>query len=292
MTTLVASSPLHLSIGLVTVARHRRDHLAQQFRSIAHQTIAPTRHVVVDLGGEPIGPIADAAGLDVTIVDAGPVDGPIPLAAARNSGAIAVGTDVIIFLDVDCLAVPTLVEDYGRRASVQPGLWCGPVGYLPDMPSDEYWTDDGTLRTDALALRARHRSGRPGFGQSDHLVSRWDMFWSLSFALDAGTWARIGGFDERFVGYGAEDTDFGVRARRAGVELWFTGSAGAFHQHHPVSRPPVEHLDDICRNATMFRSKWGRWPMVGWLREFAALGLIEWEETSSQIRREHDAPLT
>jgi hypothetical protein len=28
------------------------------------------------------------------------------------------------------------------------------------------------------------------------------LFWSLSFAVTATTWRRIGGFDEEFVGYG------------------------------------------------------------------------------------------
>ena len=35
------------------------------------------------------------------------------------------------------------------------------------------------------------------------------LFWSLSFALDAGDWDALGGFCEDYVGYGGEDTDFG-----------------------------------------------------------------------------------
>ncbi len=272
------------SIGIVTVARDRREHLAQQFRSIAQQSTPPSRHVVVDLGGDPIGPIADNTGVDVTVVH-GPRNGPVPIAAARNLGASAVATDVMVFLDVDCLCAPHLVDDYVRRAGVHPGLWCGPVGYLPEMSPQSYWAPHGSLRTDALALRSEYHTGRPSIGQSDHRVADWDMFWSLSFAVDVGTWERIGGFDERFVGYGAEDTDFAFNARRVGVELWHTGAAQTFHQHHPVSRPPIEHLDDICRNATRFHDKWGTWPMLGWLRAFADMGAIEWDEAGSTLKR-------
>jgi GT2 family glycosyltransferase len=105
---------------------------------------------------------------------------------------------------------------------------------------------------------------------------RVELFWSLAFAVTPATHERIGGFDEGYEGYGAEDTDYAFRARRAGVGLAWVGGAWAHHQHHPVSDPPVEHLHDIVRNARRFHAAWGRWPMEGWLRAFADLGLVEW----------------
>jgi N-acetylglucosaminyl-diphospho-decaprenol L-rhamnosyltransferase len=50
--------------------------------------------------------------------------------------------------------------------------------------------------------------------------------------------------------------------------------AAAFHQHHAVSSPPVEHVDDILRNAALFHDRWGDWPMTGWLAAFEELGLV------------------
>ena len=47
------------------------------------------------------------------------------------------------------------------------------------------------------------------------------------------------------VGYGAEDTDLGQRFRALGLGLGWVGDAPAYHQHHPVSDPPVEHVADI-----------------------------------------------
>ena len=52
------------------------------------------------------------------------------------------------------------------------------------------------------------------------------------------------------------------------------GAARAFHQWHPVSRPPVEHVDDILRNAGIYRSRWGTTPMLGWLEAFEERGLV------------------
>jgi hypothetical protein len=85
---------------------------------------------------------------------------------------------------------------------------------------------------------------------------------------------RLGGFDEAYVGYGAEDTDLAFRARDAGVPLLFTASTVAFHQHHPIYDPPLQHFSDIVANANRFRQRHGIWPMDGWLQAFAAMGLI------------------
>jgi hypothetical protein len=55
----------------------------------------------------------------------------------------------------------------------------------------------------------------------------------------------------------------------------WVGGAVAFQQHHSISDPPVEHLDDIIRNANIFHQCWRWWPMEGWLRAFADRGLFD-----------------
>jgi hypothetical protein len=56
--------------------------------------------------------------------------------------------------------------------------------------------------------------------------------------------------------------------------MGWIGDARAYHQWHPVSRPPVEHLDDIVRNAEIYRARWGTTPMLGWLEAFEDRGLV------------------
>ena len=53
------------------------------------------------------------------------------------------------------------------------------------------------------------------------------------------------------------------------MKLCWVGGAWAFHQHHPTATPPAQHLHDILRNATLFKRRWGWWPMTGWLDAFA-----------------------
>ena len=100
------------------------------------------------------------------------------------------------------------------------------------------------------------------------------LFWTLSFAVTAATWRRVGGFCEDYVGYGGEDTDYGQLARRAGVELC-VGRRRLGLSPAPPDRDArrSSHLDDILRNAALFHRRWGWWPMGGWLEAFAERGL-------------------
>jgi len=168
---------------------------------------------------------------------------------------------------VDCLADDELLASYerfGRDPVLAGELLCGAVTYLPADAGD----DPAELRR-----RRNPHPARPDPAPGQVLAGDHQLFWSLSFALSSSTWQRIGGFHQAYLGYGAEDTDFGQLARRAGVGLSWVGGADAFHQFHATSSPPVQHLEDILRNGEIFVGRWGWWPMVGWLEQFEELGL-------------------
>lgn len=264
------------TVGVVTIAHGRRRHLDAQAASIAVQTRRPDRYVLVDMGGPDPSAIMRRHVTDVIIVEDHGSAEHLALARARNLGYGTADTDITIFLDVDCVATPTLVADYLRSAAHLPGVYAGPVGYLP--PGDHDLTDAA-----AMTVMADHQAGRPRPGQRRRRAPGHEMFWSLSFAIDHASWSRIGGFDERFIGYGGEDTDFARTAIDRNVPIWFCGTAQAFHQYHPTTTPPVQHFDAICRNATTYFDKWREWPMSGWLRAFADASLIQWDPDSSAI---------
>ncbi len=266
-------------VAVVTIVRDRRDHLARQREWLARHPDS-VRHVIVDMGGEPI-----SAASDTRVVDFQVSPGtPLPLAAARNLGARHADAEILIFLDVDCIPTPGLVPAYERSVRRSGGVRSGPVGYLPPSQEVREWEVDELVRV------SRFHDGRPRIEQRSTIAPSPDMFWSLSFALTSTTFSAVGGFDESFDGYGGEDTDFARAVAETGVDLWFDGDAVAFHQHHAISNPPVEHLADIMRNATRFHEKWGAWPMAGWLKAFCDLGLIEWNPTSTEIVRCPPAP--
>ncbi|WP_091227210.1 galactosyltransferase-related protein [Microbacterium sp. 3J1] len=194
--------------------------------------------------------------------------------AARNAAAevaLARHADLLVFLDVDCLPGPGLLERYVDAARSHPdGLLCGPVTYLRSVQRPSSPDDLGSL---TRPHAARPNPAADAVDTAD--PADVDLFWSLSFAVTPQTWTRLGGFDERYEGYGAEDTDLSRRARSLGIPLHWVGGAHAYHQWHPAGTPPWRHLDDILRNGSLFAERWGEWPMGGWIEEFVRAGAVE-----------------
>ena len=267
-----------MRVGVATIQRGRIAHLRRQAHGVAALMDAPERYLVVSMDTEP----AVAPGADVVHLPVEPGD-PLPLAAARNRAIDELSDlDLVVLLDVDCIPGAGLVPRYAAAAATDAGdgLLAGPVGRLGPIPAVRPRPTLAELASARLAT-----GGRPVPEDGEVLrEERVELFWSLSFAVRPEVHARIGGFDEGYAGYGAEDTDYAFRAREAGVPLHWAGGAWAYHQHHPVSHPPREHLADIVRNASRFRERWGRWPMEGWLRAFADEGLIDWDPDGTTLR--------
>jgi N-acetylglucosaminyl-diphospho-decaprenol L-rhamnosyltransferase len=279
------------SVAVITIAHGRHHHLAEQGRALARSTVTPDQYIVVAMHDRGVESVVSAGGTDARVIHHPPLatanaaDKPapeLPLAAARNAGAAAAraaGADVLIFLDVDCMPAPDLIAAYRSAAideATRNDLLCGPVAYLPPPPDGGY--DLETL--DELARRMRTRPD-PDPGT---VLRGGDpaLFWSLSFALTTATWQRIGGFCEQYVGYGGEDTDFAQEAAARGIGLAWVGGARAHHQYHATTSPPVQHLEAILRNATIFHQRWGWWPMEGWLEAFEAKGLVGRDPTGQR----------
>lgn len=260
------------TVALVTVVHGRHDHLRGQLDGLRRQTRAPDLLVVVAMDDPEVPAVVAEGPPPAREVHHAPLarrDGRLPLAAARNLGvatAVAAGAEHLVLLDVDCVPGPTLVEQYSAQltrtgGSDGPVVLCGCVAYERD-PAEG-------------AQSPAHHPARPELpADALRVVDDMTLFWSLSFAVSARDFGLVGGFDERYSGYGAEDTDFGQRLARARGRLLFVGGAGAVHQYHPSPNPPVQHVSDIVANASVFAATWGWWPMEGWLEQFRALGLV------------------
>jgi GT2 family glycosyltransferase len=268
--------------AVVTIAHGRHEHLRGQGWGLLQQTRPADVYVVVAMGDPDIPAVAREQHPAAVTVDLPASTTDLPLAEARNAGAraaVEAGADVLVFLDVDCIPEPSTVERYAEVLSAErgpaPAVACGEVRYLPavDHPAN--------YRTPGLASSSEPHPARTAPARASVVAGDdFRLFWSLSFAVTATDWQALDGFDETYVGYGAEDTDFGQRLAAAGGELLWVGGAAAYHQHHASEVPPVRHLHSIVRNANVFRDRWGWFPMEGWLAEFAARGLAQWDGTT------------
>ena len=261
-----------MKTAVVTAVRGRTAHLRKQLEGLDRSATPTDLHVVVAVDDDDVaGQVRDSRATVVPLHSGSPR---IPMAAARNLGArtaIDGGAELLVFLDVDCIPAPELLGYYQRAAATpahRDALLCGPVTYLPAPGPEGYDLDRLGERTDPHPARPAPPAGVVVAGDE------YELFWSLSFAVTAAVWQRIGGFSTEYVGYGGEDTDYAQRAAADAVGLRWVGGAHAFHQFHPVSDPPVEHLADVVANALVFHRRWGWWPMRGWLDAFELQGLI------------------
>ena len=254
-------------ISVLTILRGREAHLAHVLRGLARQTRRPDEMVIAVMGEAPIRLDVDVPFPVRQVLVPGD---PLPLAAARNAAARAARGRALLFLDVDCIPAPGFVADYAAALEEGPGVLMGEVMYLPAGATEGAWTYDGFA---AVAERHSDRQGPPP--QGVRRCEDYRCFWSLNFALHARDWAAVGGFDERYAGYGGEDTDFGRTLDGAGIPIGWMKGGLAYHQHHPHHMPPVHHIPSILRNTTLFREKWGDYTMGHWLHAFTLMGLVE-----------------
>ncbi|MBY5161334.1 glycosyltransferase family 2 protein [Salsipaludibacter albus] len=275
---MTADATIDEGVTVCTLTRDRTSHLVNQVHGLRASHRAPAAHVVAVMGGEDPRPHVPATPWETRFVRVPTSRHELPLARARNVAARAADTEALVMLDVDCIPSPGLVGAYARALGRFDGIVMGEVRYLP--PGD---VDVAGLRDDPG--RAHPSRPRPPAADVLRTTDDWHLFWSLSFGVRRSTLLdHLDGFDVGYVGYGAEDTDFALRAHRAGVPFAWLGGARAHHQYHPTFDPPVQHLASIVVNAHRFHDRWGRWPMEGWLRAFAARGLVDWDPQRGRLQ--------
>ena len=254
-------------LAVLTLAGGRDAQLAHLAAGLDAGDQPPDELVVADLGGRSAIPRAEPFEIRAVALD---VTGGLPLAEARNTAAGATEADQLVFLDVDCVPEPGMVAGYAAALDAFDGIVMGGVRYG---------------RPGELPPGGEPHPVRPLPPPGVTPTDRYDLFWSLSFAIRRERWEQIGGFDPGYRGYGAEDTDFAFSARAAGVPLAWTGGAECFHLHHPQQIPPVDRLDAVVANARRFHGRWGEWPFPGWLRQMADEGHVLWERDRLEILR-------
>jgi hypothetical protein len=262
-----------MRIGLATIQHGRRAHLERQAAMVA-ELAGLTRYLVVSMDDTP--PPAGAELLRF------PSDDPdrLPLGAARNAAVEHLrDCELIVLLDVDCLPARDLLSAYRTAAgqvSLERALLMGPVGWLDEPVPETSLSATALARAQASVKRAF-----PCCGVAPE--PRPELFWSLSFAVSPQAYWAVGGFDEAYVGWGAEDTDFGRRARARGLEFWKVAGAWAYHQPHPPARTQAGQITALAQNALRFHARWGDWPMPDVLAELAAGGRIVWTLEGSTV---------
>lgn len=268
-----------MKVSALTLVRHRREHLVNLMLSLNAQRYRPDELVIAWMQPEPEKDLPATCFPVRHVIVSGQS---LPLAKARNAAVNAATFDALVFLDVDCIASPSLIERYRHVLSDRAALYIGEVHYLP--ADAVRYTSSGKLDFERLGTLGKQHPARPGIEahevrfEPDH-----GNLWGLSFALMKQDHFRAGGMDEGYIGYGGEETDYAWRLANADVPLYWVGNALAWHQHHPLHSPPWPHFDAIITNAQRFYQRWEHWCMDYWLNQFCEAGAIDWSPNADHL---------
>lgn len=145
------------------------------------------------------------------------------IAATRNLGAAHARGQVLLFVDPDVFARPSLLRAHlrhytngARRLAVQ-----GPTVADPETLTTPFMRITNLMPHFELVYRNRSN-------MSPQLVV------GRNFSVSRAAFDAAGGFDDGFRGYGLEDVEFAFRLRRAGGVIKYEPDAVGLH-HHPLS---------------------------------------------------------
>ena len=257
-----------MTFSLVTLVKGRYQQLNNLLEAVSDSTRVPQEIIVVKMDDEAW---QAPSNLNLQVDTLTMNEQGLPLAKARNKGMAAATQENVVFLDIDCICSPTLFENLLSALSAQVVV-SARARYLSHLPNHGNYArlfDDSVAHPKRQAL--------PG-----NTAVCYKHFWSLVFAIRKSTFRRVGGFDEAFCGYGAEDTDFARRFDAVAVSLIFIDD-DILHQYHTKYSPPVNYTEDICANANLFKQKHGFFPMYGWLKTFEKMGLVAFSYDEEQV---------
>lgn len=241
---MTTTAPDSVDVSILVTTFRRPRHLALVLESIALQRLRSTTLEVVvsdDGSGDDtpnvVRAFATSSGVAVRYVSQ-PHDG-FRLARARNAAARLARGEYLLFLDGDCMIPRHHVAAHVARRRRGTALlgYCARLAEAASrslLPENLAVTDLGRLVTasEHRALVRRHRKAwwhaalrhatKPRLAGGDFGVWRDDFL-------------AVNGFDERFVGWGQEDDDLGLRLRALGVKLEsILDRTWSLHVWHPV----------------------------------------------------------
>ncbi len=252
-----------MKISLIITTYNWKEALELSLRSALVQVVEPSEIIVADDGsGKDTARTirAIAAKASVPILHSWQEDKGFRLSVSRNKAIARAGGDYIVLVDGDILLEKHFIYDHIRAA--RPGCFVqGTRVLLNEQLSDEVLRDkqlNASFCTRGVenkknCLRSAVLSGLFSFKSRRLRGVR-----TCNFAFWRGDAIAINGFNEEFVGWGREDSEFTARLINYGLKRRnIKFNALAYHLFHPMNdRSHLEKNDRLLRDTIEKKRRW------------------------------------
>jgi GT2 family glycosyltransferase len=212
--------PTDLRASITIPTYNRRALLLQTLASLERQSVPPDRYeVIVTVDGSTDGTVEALTALRPAYALRWLVQPNRGAVAAANAAGRRARHEVLMVLGDDQLASFDLV---GAHLAAHHRL--GVVLVQGDYPlAPGHGGSGASLVYERARRRAMARLAAGG-------QASWHV-WGANFSIRRATWLKVGGWDESFREYGAEDTDLGLRVAALGIPFVFEPRAQTQHLH-------------------------------------------------------------
>ncbi|XID92348.1 glycosyltransferase family 2 protein [Paenibacillaceae bacterium WGS1546] len=157
-------------------------------------------------------------------------------ARVRNEGWRRARGKYVVFLDSDMIVARDYLRELNRYFDRDEDLLVISYRYLLHDPvSIEDVRSGKAFEAPYRSLEymeARHFDAQQHSFNMSALRFPWHAVYSCNLALSKAKLEEVGGFEERYKGWGMEDTDFGYRCYKRGIQIVSHLGTGALHQYH------------------------------------------------------------
>jgi GT2 family glycosyltransferase len=279
-------------VGVVTVTYNSERHLSDFFASIEKQTDLDWRLYVVDNGYpdrslELVNEALQKLGVAIDVISN---DRNLGVAAGNNQGiraALRDGADWVLLLNNDTLFDEGFIRNLIATASASDVSLLAPVisnndgtlwyggGHM--VPWQGYRVVHEGMHVVSAADRAILEPVEPtGYASTCCLLVRAEVF------------TRVGYMDESYFVY-ADDTDFAIRCRQAGLSFYVTSQARMVHNHGGSTgghQSPFS-VTWLTRNWVLIARRY----RTGWRLLLALIYICVWSAGRFLLRRDTSATL-
>lgn len=151
-------------------------------------------------------------------------EGEFNRSAARNRGVEQSSSEIVVVIDADNYIPIIQINNAIRAASrkdflVKPFKW---FGYLTEHSTDLFYEYNGIMDM-----------------SFEYLDPPQEMFTGGAYVMRRDLWLSLGGMDEGFVGWGAEDDAFHLLCKKKGIRVKYIEGFD-YHLYHPAHRVTSE----------------------------------------------------